>query len=77
MANNLATIDIVTRSVIFKNSNRFLVGFEYDAIWFEEAAELPLAQISLTQAVALGVAAAIIKNPIVSRRFWGNLNVAR
>lgn len=80
MANTLLTVDVITREAVrlFSQSNTFVdrmpitlgstlrirLPNDYIVTAMQETLVSPQA------AVALGVAAAVIKNPGVTRRFW-------
>jgi hypothetical protein len=77
MANQLLTQAMITREAVrmFANSNAFLAaveaGYEADFAfysWTQWAAEEAAPLISPQLALAAGAAAAVIKNPTVSRR---------
>lgn len=72
MANNLITVNRVTREAIrlFNETNGFINCIVYTV--HEVPAAPPLLEniVSPQAAVALGVAAAVVKNPGVTRRFW-------
>lgn len=66
--NNLVSINLVTRDAVklFKNSNSFLDNLNWDEVFDVMSTK----SMSLQQAMLLGTVAIIIKNPVVSRRFW-------
>lgn len=70
MSNQLLTMQMITREAVsmFKNSNSFLANMsQYEELFEQLPSVVP--SLNLPTAIALGMAAAVIKNPTVSRRF--------
>lgn len=76
MKNNLTANDCLIRSELW--SKQFLAGLDemllapMIANLERIVAEQTLPMVNLPTAIAMGAAAVIIKNPVVSRRFWGS-----
>ncbi len=75
MANCILTQQMIEREAVqlFRNSNKFLEDME----WEKSFAQLPDPTIDfaslavpLPLMAAVGAAAIVVKNPVVSRRFW-------
>lgn len=67
--NNLLTINMITREAVklFANENLFLQQYAYDKA-FRTLVPVALPSVSLPVAAVMGVAAVVIKNPVLSRR---------
>lgn len=73
MANDLLSIEQITREAVamFTRSNAFIPSMRADMAFVAGEQQWPaLPSVSLPVAAAMGAAAVVIKNPVVSRRFW-------